>query len=53
MMKVRYEGDTGHFDGLTYGLVYEVIGENETQFIVNNDLGATSTIQKSKFSIFE
>ena len=52
--KVRYEGDVGHFDGLTYGLVYEVIGENETQYVVfPNDLGAKSTIQKSKFYIFE
>jgi hypothetical protein len=54
MVKVRYESDLGHFDGLTYGLVYEVIDENETQYIVfPNDLGAKSAIQKSKFSIFE
>jgi hypothetical protein len=46
---VVYQGDTGFFDGLTYGSPYEIVGENESQYIVKNDFGARSTIQKTKF----
>ncbi|MDB5053484.1 MAG: hypothetical protein JWM44_1534 [Bacilli bacterium] len=50
---VVYKGDTGHLDGLTNGKEYSVIGETESQYIVNNDLGSgsTSTIQKTKFDV--
>jgi len=50
-MKVRYEAETGFYDGLTKGKTYEIIDENDTQFVVNNDLGGKSTIQKTKFEI--
>jgi hypothetical protein len=48
-MRVKYNGGMDFYDGLTTGEVYKVIGENDTQYIVNNDLGSTSTIQKTKF----
>lgn len=49
-IKGRYIGDVGHFDGLTAGQFYRIIGENESQFIVfPNDLGGNSTIHKEKF----
>lgn len=47
--KVVYDSDMGHWDGLTRGQTYVVIDETETQYKVKNDLGATSTIGKSKF----
>jgi hypothetical protein len=50
-LQVRYEGDTGFYDGLTYGKVYTVIDENETQFVVDNDVGGKSEIQKTKFNV--
>lgn len=50
-MKIKYVGNVDFFDGLTTGKTYEVIGENDSQYIVNNDLGSTSTIQKTKFEI--
>ncbi|MEK5477522.1 hypothetical protein NYE70_11315 [Paenibacillus sp. FSL R5-0407] len=50
-MRVKYVGGMDFFDGLTTGVVYTVIGENESQYVVENDLGATSTIQKAKFEI--
>jgi hypothetical protein len=49
--KVKYIGGMDFYDGLTTCVIYEVIDENETQYIVNNDLGATSKIQKSKFEV--
>jgi len=52
-MKVKYVGGMDFYDGLTTGQIYEVIDENERQFVVNNDLGATSTIRKIKFEIVE
>lgn len=48
-MKVKYVGGMDFFDGLTTGDVYTVIEENESQYIVENDLWSTSTIQKAKF----
>lgn len=50
-MIVKYVGKMDFYDGLTTGKTYEVVRENDTQYIVNNDLGATSTIQKTKFEI--
>lgn len=50
-MKVIYNSDMEFFDGLTKGKEYEVIGENESQYIVNNDLGRISIIQKDKFIV--
>lgn len=50
-MKVKYVGGMDFHDGLKTGNTYEVIGENERQYIVNNDLGAKSTIQKTKFEV--
>lgn len=52
-MKVKYESDMSFFDGLTRGKIYEVIRENDSQYIVNNDLGAISTINKDKFEIID
>lgn len=52
-MLVKYVGGMTFFDGLFDGKVYEVIGENDTQYIVDNELGAKSTIQKDKFEIVE
>ncbi|HHT7153119.1 hypothetical protein P4I89_08375 [Bacillus cereus] len=49
MLRVRYIGEMDFYDGVTTGHVYEVIGENQQQYIVNNDLGGTSTLKKSKF----
>lgn len=47
--RVIYDSDMGFWDGLTRGQTYVVIDENETQYRVKNDLGSTSTINKSKF----
>lgn len=52
-MKVQYIGDTGFFDGLTQGETYEVVQVLERQYLVNNDLGGISAIQKDKFRIIE
>ncbi|WP_305928112.1 hypothetical protein [Bacillus mycoides] len=50
-MTVRYIGGMDFHDGVTSGNVYKVIEENEHQYIVNNDLGGTSTLKKSKFVV--
>lgn len=50
-MFVQYIGGMDFHDGLTTGQIYKVIGENERQYIVNNNLGATSKIQKDKFDV--
>jgi hypothetical protein len=50
-LKVVYEGDTGHFDGLTRFKTYIVDEETENQYVVKNDIGGKSTISKDKFKI--
>lgn len=50
-LKVIYEGDTGHFDGLTRFKTYIVDEENENQYVVKNDIGRKSTISKDKFKV--
>jgi hypothetical protein len=50
---VEYQSDMGIYDGLTKGKTYQVINQNYTQYIVKNDLGATSTINKSKFVVIK
>lgn len=50
-LKVVYESDMGHFDGLTRGETYIVISQTETQYVVKNDSNAKSTIQKDKFTV--
>lgn len=48
-MRVRYIGGLDFYDGLTTGQTYTVIEETQSQFVVKNDLGGVSRIQKSKF----
>lgn len=48
-MKVKYVGGMDFHDGLTTGQTYTVIEETHSQFVVKNDLGGVSRIQKSKF----
>lgn len=52
-IKVVYDSDMGHWDGLTKGNAYMVIEELETQYKVKNDFGSTSTIQKPKFILLK
>ena len=52
-MFVKYVDGVDFYDGLTTGKTYEIADENESQYIVNNDLGGTSSIQKSKFEIIK
>jgi hypothetical protein len=52
-LTVEYQSDMGIYDGLTKGKTYQVINQNDTQYIVKNDLGATSTINKSKFVVIK
>jgi hypothetical protein len=52
-MKVLYVGGIDFYDGLTTGQVYEVIDENETQYVVINNFGGRSSIKKEKFEVWE
>ena len=52
-MKVKYDSDCGFFDGITAGKIYEVVEEKGTQYVVGNDSGSTSHIQKEKFIIMK
>ena len=49
LFKVKYMSDMGHFDGLTRGEIYDVIGVLATQIEVVNDVNSISTISKDKF----
>lgn len=53
MLQVRYISEMGFFDGLSKNHVYTVVSELDTQYVLNNDLGGTSTIQKDKFELIE
>lgn len=50
-LEVVYNGGMDYYDALTTGETYKVHNENETQYVVMNDLGTTSTILKSKFKV--
>lgn len=50
-MRIEYIADTGHFDGLTKGKIYEVVEELDEQYTVNNDWKCISVINKDKFVI--
>ncbi|MNW62893.1 hypothetical protein D3C74_410500 [compost metagenome] len=50
-MTVLYVGGMDFYDGLTTGEAYEVVDENETQYVVINDANDKSTIQKTKFEV--
>lgn len=50
-MRVTYHGGMDFYDGLTTGRAYEVVSENEEQYILNNDLGGVSEINKNKFKV--
>lgn len=47
--RVMYIGNMEYHDGLTNNKTYKVIGENDNQYIVGNDLGSISKTQKEKF----
>lgn len=49
--RAMYIGNMEYYDGLSNNKTYKVIGENENQYIVSNDLGSVSKIQKDKFVI--
>ena len=53
-MKARYIGDTGWLDGCYYGDVYEVVqceSREDAYTVVENDLGGTSHLLKTKFEV--
>lgn len=50
-MKVVYDGGMDYYDGLTTGKSYGVFDENDSQYIVVNDMRSTSSISKNKFKI--
>jgi hypothetical protein len=49
LFKVKYISDCMFFDGTSKDGIYDVIEELEDQYIIKNDLGDVSTLQKEKF----
>lgn len=48
---VEYIGDTGFYDGATKDNLYPVLEELENQYVIKNDYGDISTLEKIKFNL--
>ena len=49
----RYISDMEFYDGVSRNMTYSFLSETNERVVVFNDLGATSVLQKDKFSIIK